>query len=95
MRLNPGSDPAKTALAEYFEVPWNNPKAPVQVTARIEEMDRVIQQTAKKNEACQWLTDIPGVYPVTASDALALPTAAMRAVEPNFISVHEMYAFYE
>src|SRR6266849_2833547 len=29
-RLNPGSDPAKTALAEYYEVPWNNPKATVQ-----------------------------------------------------------------
>ncbi len=30
VRLNPGSDPAKTALAEIYEVPWNNPKAPVQ-----------------------------------------------------------------
>ena len=30
VRLAPGSDPAKTALAEVFEVPWNNPKAPIQ-----------------------------------------------------------------
>jgi hypothetical protein len=30
IRLVPGPDPAKTALAEIYEVPWNNPKAPVQ-----------------------------------------------------------------
>ncbi|MGA7795388.1 MAG: carboxypeptidase-like regulatory domain-containing protein [Candidatus Acidiferrales bacterium] len=30
VRLNPGPDPARTALAEIYEVPWNNPKAPVQ-----------------------------------------------------------------
>src|SRR6266581_2323863 len=30
VRLNPGSDPTKTALAEIYEVPWNNPKATVQ-----------------------------------------------------------------
>src|ERR1700680_3186821 len=29
VRLNPGSNPPATALAEYYEVPWNNPKAPV------------------------------------------------------------------
>jgi hypothetical protein len=29
-RVNPGPDPAKTALTEYYEVPWNNPKAAVQ-----------------------------------------------------------------
>jgi hypothetical protein len=29
-RLVPGPDPVKTALTEYYEVPWNNPKAPVQ-----------------------------------------------------------------
>jgi hypothetical protein len=28
-RLNPGSHPPETALAEYYEVPWNDPKAPV------------------------------------------------------------------
>ena len=26
-RLTLGSDPANTALAEVYEVPWNNPKA--------------------------------------------------------------------
>ncbi|HTS76994.1 MAG TPA: carboxypeptidase-like regulatory domain-containing protein [Bryobacteraceae bacterium] len=30
VRLNPGSNPPETALAEYYEVPFNNPKAPVQ-----------------------------------------------------------------
>jgi hypothetical protein len=30
VRLNPGSDPARTSLAEIYEVPWNNSKAPVQ-----------------------------------------------------------------
>jgi hypothetical protein len=30
VRLNPGPDPSKTALAEIYEVPWNNSKAPVQ-----------------------------------------------------------------
>ena len=30
VRLNPGSDPARTSLAEIYEVPWNNPKASVQ-----------------------------------------------------------------
>jgi hypothetical protein len=29
VRLNPGSNPPETALAEYYEVPWNNPKAKV------------------------------------------------------------------
>jgi hypothetical protein len=30
VRLNPGSNPPETALAEVYEVPWNNPKAAVQ-----------------------------------------------------------------
>jgi hypothetical protein len=29
VRLSPGSNPPETALAEYYEVPWNDPKAPV------------------------------------------------------------------
>ncbi|MBV8829968.1 MAG: carboxypeptidase regulatory-like domain-containing protein [Acidobacteriaceae bacterium] len=29
VRLNPGTNPPETALAEYYEVPWQNPKAPV------------------------------------------------------------------
>jgi hypothetical protein len=30
VRLNPGSNPPATALAEIYELPWNNPKAAVQ-----------------------------------------------------------------
>jgi hypothetical protein len=30
VRLNPGSNPPETTLAEYYEVPWNNPKASMQ-----------------------------------------------------------------
>jgi len=30
VRVNPGSNPPETTLAEYYEVPWNNPKAKVQ-----------------------------------------------------------------
>ncbi len=29
-RVAPGSHPPETTLTEYYEVPWNNPKAPVQ-----------------------------------------------------------------
>ena len=29
VRVTPGSNPPETALTEYYEVPWNNPKAPV------------------------------------------------------------------
>jgi transposase len=42
-----------------------------QLAARIEEMDRVIQKTAKDNEDCQRLTEIPGVGPVTATALIA------------------------
>jgi transposase len=42
-----------------------------QLSARIEEMDRVIQKTAKEKEACQRLTEIPGVGPVTATALIA------------------------
>src|ERR1700719_4063229 len=38
-----------------------------QLTARMEEMDRVIQKTAKEKEDCQRPTEIPGVGPVTAT----------------------------
>jgi hypothetical protein len=30
IRIAPGSNPPETALAEYYEVPWNNPRAAVQ-----------------------------------------------------------------
>jgi transposase len=42
-----------------------------QLAARIEEMDRVIQKMAKENEACQRLTEIPGVGPVAATALIA------------------------
>ncbi|OFV93223.1 MAG: hypothetical protein A3H28_05360 [Acidobacteria bacterium RIFCSPLOWO2_02_FULL_61_28] len=29
IRLNPGPNPPATALAEIYELPWNNPKAPI------------------------------------------------------------------
>ena len=34
-------------------------------------MDRVIQKTARENEACQRLREIPGVGPVTATALIA------------------------
>ena len=42
-----------------------------QITARIEQIDLVIQLTAAENEACQRLTTIPGVGPVTATALVA------------------------
>ena len=42
-----------------------------QLTERIEQMDTVIQQTARENEACQRLTEIPGIGPVTAPALVA------------------------
>jgi transposase len=38
-----------------------------QLAARIEQMDAVIQREVDENEACQRLTTIPGVGPVTAT----------------------------
>lgn len=42
-----------------------------QLTGRIEQMDAVIQQRAREDEACQRLTTIPGVGPVTATALIA------------------------
>jgi transposase len=42
-----------------------------QLTSRIEQMDAVIHRTATENEACQRLTTIPGVGPVTATALVA------------------------
>jgi len=42
-----------------------------QLTERIEQMDTVIQQTARENEACHRLTEIPGIGPVTATALVA------------------------
>ena len=42
-----------------------------QLTARIEQIDGVLQQTAREHEACQRLTTIPGIGPVTATALVA------------------------
>jgi transposase len=42
-----------------------------QLTGRIAQMDAVIQQRAREDEACQRLTTIPGVGPVTATALIA------------------------
>ena len=42
-----------------------------QLTGRIEQMDAVIQQRAREDEACQRLTTIPGIGPVTATALVA------------------------
>ena len=42
-----------------------------QLYARVEEMDKVIQHRATDDEACQRLTAIPGIGPVTATALVA------------------------
>jgi transposase len=42
-----------------------------QLTARVEQMDAVIQRVASESEACQRLTTIPGIGPVTATALIA------------------------
>jgi len=65
-----------------------------QLAARIEEMDRVIQKTAKGHEACQRLTEIPGVGPVTATD-LSLRWATKAPLEKGEIWRHGWGLFRE
>jgi transposase len=63
---------AELRLSGCFRVLWAPLKVELeQLTARMEQMDAVIQQTAKENEACQRLTEIPGVGPVTATALIA------------------------
>src|SRR5271154_4389233 len=63
---------AELNLADSFRVLLAQLKLELeQLAARIEEMDRVIQKTARENEACQRLTTIPGVGPVTATALIA------------------------
>lgn len=42
-----------------------------QLTERVEEIDAVIQQRAREDEACQRLTTIPGIGPITATALIA------------------------
>jgi transposase len=63
---------ATSKLSDSFRVLLAQLKIELdQLTARIEEMDVVMQQTAKDNEACQRLTTIPGIGPVTATALVA------------------------
>jgi transposase len=59
---------AMLRLSDSFRVLLSQLKIELeQLTARIGQMDAVIQKMAKENEACQRLTEIPGVGPVTAT----------------------------
>jgi transposase len=59
---------AELNLSDSFRVLLAQLKVELeQLAARIGEMDRVIQKTARENEACQRLTEIPGVGPVTST----------------------------
>lgn len=63
---------APSRLSDSFRVLLAQLKLELdQLVARIEEMDRVIQHTATENEACQRLTSIPGIGPVTATALVA------------------------
>ena len=61
-----------------------------QLTARIEEMDAGMQRTAKENEACQRLTTIPGIGPVTATALVAAigNGTAFRKGGPGSVGIH-------
>jgi transposase len=63
---------APSRLSDSFRVLLAQLKLELdQLVARIEEMDTVIQHTATENEACQRLTSIPGIGPVTATALVA------------------------
>src|SRR5580704_2550560 len=63
---------ATSKLSDSFRVLLAQLKIELdQLTVRIEEMDAVMQQTAKENEACQRLTTIPGIGPVIATALIA------------------------
>ena len=59
---------AELPLSDSFRVLLTQLKVELdQLTRRVEQVDTVIQQTAKDNESCQRLTEIPRVGPVTAT----------------------------
>ena len=63
---------AELRLSGFFRVLLAQPQVELgPLTARMEQMDGVHQQTAKEKEACQRLTEIPGVGPGTATALLA------------------------
>jgi DNA-binding response OmpR family regulator len=51
----------------FVDVDHNLNTAINKIREVLEEMNRVIPKMAKENEACQRLTEIPGVGPVTAT----------------------------
>jgi transposase len=63
---------APSKLSESFRLLLAQLKLELeQLAARIEKMDTILQRTATENEACQRLTSIPGVGPVTATALVA------------------------
>jgi transposase len=59
-------------LSDSFRVLLTQLKLELEhLAVRIDKMDLVLQQTAKENEACQRLTTIPGIGPVTATALVA------------------------
>jgi transposase len=49
-----------------------------QLSARIDQLDAVILEKAKEDDACQRLTTIPGVGPVTATALIAAVVTGAR-----------------
>jgi transposase len=63
---------AELPLSDSFRVLLAQLKMELdQLIGRIEQMDAIIQQRAREDEACQRLTTIPGVGPVTATALIA------------------------
>jgi transposase len=63
---------AELPLSDSFRVLLAQLKVELdQLIGRIEQMDAIIQQRAREDEACQRLTTIPGVGPVTATALIA------------------------
>src|SRR4029077_707845 len=59
-------------LADFVRVDVDQLKLELEkLAARIEPMDAVIQKTARENEPCQRLTEIPGIGPFTATALIA------------------------
>jgi len=63
---------ADSKLSESFQVLLRQLNQELeQLSARIAEMDKVIERTAADHEGCQRLTTIPGIGPVTATALVA------------------------
>ena len=69
VRLDPGSNPPETALAEYYEVPWNNPEsARVGATRRAAWISTATASSGWRSAAAIWPAS-------TAASAKARSTA--------------------